>query len=167
MPEQKQRPEAEGGQAGAAFPGGGEPSGELEVEAEVVAEAACAALAGGAVELVGALAVGEVLAAVGGEGEGVAVVDEGVGDVAHGVAGFEPAGAEVAVFGGEAVAFVEAAEGEEGGAGEGHIVGGEEAGTGGVGVVEGVDDIDDELAGRGIGVGWKSVDGAAAEKRRG
>lgn len=93
-----------------------------------------AALAGEgafAADLLGAAAVGLVLAAEAGKREAVEVVDGGVRNRTQMPALPEPAGAELAVLGGgEAEGRVETAGPVKPGAGEGEVVGGGEGGEG-------------------------------------
>jgi hypothetical protein len=132
-----------------------------------------AALAGEgafAADLLGAAAVGLVLAAEAGKREAVEVVDGGVRNRTQMPALPEPAGAELAVLGGgEAEGRVETAVPVKLGAGEGEVIGGGEGGEGsfvdaaGVASQIVIDAVEELLAGFGAGVLGQAVGNVAVE----
>src|SRR5215471_1639141 len=97
----------------------------------------------------GAAAVSKILANESSEIQPMEMVYDGSRDVHHVPAGALPSLAEVAIFGCDSKPGVEAADGSESCSGERHVIRCEEPRVPGIGVIEIVDDILDELLSRG------------------
>jgi hypothetical protein len=88
-----------------------------------------------------------------------------LGCIEHRVALVQPAVAEIAILGrGPEEGFIKTADAAEELRRHGHVVAGKEAGCLGVVVVEGINDVHNSLAGRGIAVVREAVDGPAPDQ---